>query len=307
MEVLHLRSGQTAVDATLGGGGHARAMLSRVLPGGRVVACDADGQAVERFLRNTETDALLREAIGEGSLLVRQANFSRLGEALDSLGIGRVDAILADLGFSSDQMDDASRGFSFRETGPLDMRLDRETELTAETVVNTWDEDALSRIFREFGDEVKARTIARTIVRQRQSKPLSTTTELSETVSECFSEGERHRMKIHPATRVFQAVRMAVNDELASIEAFLTQGVERLGSGGRIAVITFHSGEDALVKRRFAEMERGCECPPEFPQCVCGKRPLIRTGAPKFLVPDETEIAKNPRARSAKLRYAVKL
>lgn len=307
IEALHLESGETAVDATLGGGGHTRAMLSRVLPGGRVVAFDTDGQAIERFLRNAETDALLREAIGEGSLIVKQVNFSHFGEALESLGVGRVDAVFADFGFSSDQMDDPSRGFSFRENGPLDMRLDGTQETTAADIVNRYEESDLIRILRLYGDEPKARKIARAIVVRRKSDAFRTTTDLAEIVSGCFSEEHRRRMKVHPATKTFQAIRMEVNGELSAIEAFLAQGVERLDHGGRIAVITFHSGEDGLVKRTFSELSKGCTCPPELPKCVCGNRPLLRLGRPRYVAPDGKECAANPRARSAKLRWAERI
>jgi len=268
MEALHLEAGETAVDATLGGGGHTREMLSRVTPGGRVVAFDADSEAIGRFRDRAETDVLLAGVLSEGRLVTRQVNFSRIGETLDALGIDRVDAILADFGFSSDQMDDSSRGFSFRESGPLDMRLDREQGATAADIVNGYGEDELARIIRVNGDEPKARKIARAIFARRKTAPFATTTDLAETVSECFSETERRRMRIHPATRTFQAVRMEVNGELPAIEAFLIQGVERLASGGRIAVISFHSGEDALVKRVFSKLSRGCTCPPELPRCV---------------------------------------
>lgn len=307
MGALHLEAGETAVDATLGGGGHTKAMLSRVLPGGRVIAFDADKTAVGRFLRATEEDAALRGAIAGKSLIVRHANFSLLEETLDPLGVGEVDAVFADFGFSSDQMDDPERGFSFRNDGPLDMRLDREAEATAADIVNGRDGEELARIIRVNGDEPKARKIAKAIVARRKSEPFRTTVDLAETVAACFSDEERRRMRIHPATRTFQAIRMEVNGELPAIETFLREAVGRLRKGGRIAVITFHSGEDALVKRLFAEMGRGCSCPPEFPKCVCGTVPLLRLGTPRFVIPSESEIAENPRSRSAKLRSATRI
>lgn len=307
MGALHLEAGETAVDATLGGGGHTKAMLSHVLPGGRAIALDTDAEAVGRFLRGAEEDAELRGAIAGKSLIVRHANFSRLGETLDALGIGEVDAVFADFGFSSDQMDDPDRGFSFRNDGPLDMRLDRDGETTAADIVNGWDGEELARIIRSNGDEPKARKIADAIVARRKSEPFRTTVDLAETVAACFPERDRRRMRIHPATRTFQAIRMEVNGELPAIGAFLREAVSRLRPGGRIAVITFHSGEDALVKRIFAEMGRGCTCPPELPKCVCGTVPLLRLGTPRFVVPSESEIAGNPRARSAKLRSATRI
>lgn len=307
IEALNLQKGDTAVDATLGGGGHTRAMLSRVLPGGRVVAFDADERAIGRFLGSAESDEAVREATEKGSLVTVGENFSRIREALGSLGIASADAILADFGFSSDQVDDPARGFSFRAEGPLDMRLDARTELTAERVVNLYDEDRLAMIFREFGDEPKAWKIAQAISARRRAMPFRTTTDLSETVVACFSEEERRKTGIHPATRVFQAIRIEVNGELSAIETFLQEAVPVLRTGGRIAVITFHSGEDALVKRVFAGMAKGCTCPPEFPKCVCGRTPSIRLGTPRFVIAKETEISANPRARSAKLRWAEKV
>lgn len=303
---MDLQKGDTAVDATLGGGGHTRAILSKVLPGGRVVAFDADERAIGRFRRSAEADAGLREAMEKGSLHVVGENFSRIAETLRSLGIVEVDAILADFGFSSDQMDDPERGFSFRFDGPLDMRLDARTERTAADIVNGWSDEALAKLFREYGDEPKAWKIAQAIVARRSAKPFSKTAELAKTVSACFSDVERRKMSIHPATKTFQAIRIEVNGELSVIRTFLWEGVRSLRKGGRIAVITFHSGEDALVKRVFAEMEKGCICPAGFPKCVCGRESLIRTLSPKFVVPGETEIAANPRARSAKLRVVEK-
>ncbi len=304
MAALNLQKGDVAVDATLGGGGHTEAMLSRVLPGGRVVAFDADERAIGRFRRHAESDAVLREAMTQGSLVVVRENFSRIEETLRSLGMDGVDALLADFGFSSDQMDDPERGFSFRSDGPLDMRLDERTETTAADIVNGWDADRLATLFREYGDESKAWKIATAIVTRRADRPFGRTIDLAETVSECFSDEERRKMNIHPATRVFQAIRMEVNGELRVIGTLLREGVTLLRKGGRMAVITFHSGEDALVKRVFAEMAKGCVCPPEFPKCVCGRTPLVKTLSPKFIVPGEREIAENPRARSAKLRAA---
>jgi len=243
----------------------------------------------------------------QGSLSVVRENFSLIAETLGSLGIVTADAILADFGFSSDQVDDASRGFSFRSDGPLDMRLDERTETTAADIVNGWDAARLSALFREYGDEPKAWKIAQAIVARRETEPFRRTVQLAETVSGCFSEAERRKMGVHPATRTFQAIRMEVNGELRAIETLLREGVRLLSKGGRIAVITFHSGEDALVKRIFSEMAKGCTCPPEFPRCVCGRTPLVRLPSPKFIVPTPEEIAENPRARSAKLRIAERI
>lgn len=304
MGMLNLHKGAEAVDATLGGGGHTRAMLSRVLPGGRVVAVDADGEAVERFLRSAETDAVLRKSIEEGRLVAVRENFARIGETLRSLGFGTIDAVLADFGFSSDQVDAPERGFSFLSDGPLDMRLDRSQGKTAADVVNGYAEEDLVRIISRYGGEPKARRIARAIVARRRERPFERTAELAECVKGSFSAAEAGRARIHPATRTFQGIRMEVNDELGVIERFLRSAVPALSPGGRIAVITFHSGEDALVKKVFSEMAKGCVCPPSFPECRCGRRPELRLLSPRFVRPGEAEISRNPRARSAKLRVA---
>ncbi|NTW30845.1 MAG: 16S rRNA (cytosine(1402)-N(4))-methyltransferase RsmH [Candidatus Moranbacteria bacterium] len=307
IEAMDLQKGDTVVDATLGGGGHTRAILSHVLPGGRVVAFDADERAVGRFLRSAEADAFLRKAMEKGSLSVVGENFSRITETLRSLGIGKVDSIFADFGFSSDQMNDPERGFSFRADGPLDMRLDGRTEHTAADIVNGWDDEALAKLFRDYGDEPKAWKIAKAIVARRAVKPFSRTVELAETVSGCFSDVERKKKYIHPATKVFQSIRMEVNGELSVIETLLRNGVELLSKGGRIVVITFHSGEDSLVKSVFADLSKGCVCPAGFPKCVCGQQAQVKTFSPKFIVPSEQEVAGNPRSRSAKLRVVEKL
>jgi len=307
MAALDLHKGDTVADVTLGGGGHTRAMLGSVLPGGRVIASDADRIAVERFLRDAEADPFLREAMEKGSLSVIRRNFSEIGPMLSDAGVPEVDAVLADFGFSSDQVDDPDRGFSFLSEGPLDMRLDREGTVTAADVVNGYAEEGLAEIIREYGDEPKARKIAKAIVARRSERPFGTTTDLADCVAGCFSEFERRKMRILPATRTFQAVRMEVNGELAVIGTFLREAVRVLRPGGRIAVITFHSGEDALVKRIFGEMARGCICPPEFPECRCGRKPEIRLLSPRFVRSGDEEVARNPRARSAKLRVAERL
>jgi 16S rRNA (cytosine1402-N4)-methyltransferase len=306
IEAMNLQNGDTVVDATLGGGGHTRAMLSQVLPGGRVVAFDSDERAIGRFRKTMEADAGVREAMEKGSLIVIGENFSRITETLRSIEIEKVDAILADFGFSSDQMDDPERGLSFRADGPLDMRLDERINRTAADIVNRWDDESLAKLFRDYGDESKAWKIAQAIVARRSEISFSRTLELAETVSGCFSDVEKRKMKIHPATKVFQAIRIEVNGELSVIGTFLREGISVLRKGGRLAVITFHSGEDALVKRIFAELSRGCVCPAEFPKCVCGQIALVKICSPKFIVPSEKEIAENQRSRSAKLRVVEK-
>jgi 16S rRNA (cytosine1402-N4)-methyltransferase len=217
VSALNLHKGDTAVDVTLGGGGHTRAMLGRVLPGGRVIASDADAFAVERFLRDTETDPILRKTVEDGSLSVIRGNFSDIGTILADAGVSKVNAILADFGFSSDQVDDPDRGFSFLADGPLDMRLDQEGAVTAADIVNGYAGEKLAEIIRRSGDEPKARKIAEAIMNRRTLRPFETTTELAECVAGCFSEFERRKMRIHPATKTFQAIRMEVNEELPVI------------------------------------------------------------------------------------------
>jgi|SRR3989344_5585632 len=307
VDLLRVSPGATVVDATLGGGGHTRELLRRVLPGGRVIAFDADRDAIERFRERAQSDTMLKQALADGSLMLEHKNYASVGEALEQLGIGSVDAMLADLGFSSDQIEAGERGFSFLQSGPLDMRLDQETELTAEKIVNTFSPEDIERILREYGDERESRRIARAIGAAREEQPITTTDALRTIIEHAYPKSKRYRMKIHPATKTFQALRIAVNQEFERLDAFLAAAIERLKQGGRLAVITFHSGEDGLVKRRFKEQARGCVCPPEFPLCRCGRTPRIRILTKKPLLPSEQEIRDNPRSRSAKLRGIEKL
>ncbi len=262
---------------------------------------------MERFLRSAETDEVLRKAIEGNQCIAVRENFSRIGETLHALGYEGVDAILADFGFSSDQVDAPERGFSFLADGPLDMRLDRSQGKTAADIVNGYDEADLARIIRRYGDEPKAKKIAHAIVARRGIQAFERTADLAECVKSAFSAVETRRMKLHPATRTFQGIRMETNDELGVIERFLRSAVPMLSLGGRIAVITFHSGEDALVKKVFAEMAKGCVCPPAFPECRCGRKPELKLLSPRFVRPSEEEVGRNPRSRSAKLRGAEKL
>jgi 16S rRNA (cytosine1402-N4)-methyltransferase len=303
---LHLEKGKIAVDATLGGGGHALAIFERIMPGGRLIAFDADADAISRFRARVAEMPLVEGALKEGALLPIKANYSRIGEMLDAEGIVGVDAIMADLGFSSDQIESAERGFSFRNDGPLDMRLDRSTDLTAKSIVNTYDEHALRRILEIYGNEPEARRIARAIVSKRESALIETTEALRSIIEAVYPAARKHQ-GIHPATRSFQALRIVVNREYDHLESFLAQAVERLNHGGRLAVITFHSGEDRIVKQFMKERSVGCICPPEFPVCRCGKSVLMRIVTKKPIVPGESEIASNPRSRSAKLRVIEKL
>lgn len=307
VEALHIHSGATAIDATLGGGGHTREILKRVLPGGKVIAIDADLDALKRFRENAQSDEIVKQALADKSLVLAHSNYSSLDEVLAQNGIDLCDAIVADLGFSSDQIEESERGFSFLRSGPLDMRFDWTAKLTAEKIVNAFPVAELTRIFREYGDEREARRIALAIGNFRKTQPITTTDELRGIIEQIYPKSKRSKMKIHPATKTFQALRIAVNREYEHLEKFLKQAVEHLRIGGRLAIITFHSGEDGLVKRFFKNQEKGCICPPEFPVCRCGRKPTIKIITKKPIVPSEEQIKENPRARSAKLRVAEKL
>ncbi|MGB5018114.1 MAG: 16S rRNA (cytosine(1402)-N(4))-methyltransferase RsmH, partial [Candidatus Moraniibacteriota bacterium] len=255
---LHLKKGDVVVDATLGGGGHTLALLEKVLPGGRVISFDMDAQAIDRFLGRIENDPVAKQAYQDGHLILVHANFSHLEEELDRLGIERVNGIMADLGFSSDQIETPDRGLSFLHDGPLDMRLNGEDALTAEEVIRRYSEERLAEIFSLYGDEPKAKRIARRITTERKRKEVRTTTELARIIEEAFSGAERRAIGIHPATRVFQALRIEVNREFERLNAFLLGATGKLAPGGRLAIISFHSGEDRIVKEFFRLEAKGC-------------------------------------------------
>ncbi|MGK2848801.1 MAG: 16S rRNA (cytosine(1402)-N(4))-methyltransferase RsmH [Minisyncoccota bacterium] len=307
VDALHLKPGAAVVDATLGGGGHMREILRRVLPGGRVIAVDADTEAIARVRSSAVSDEMVRDALADQSLVLVHGNYSHLGGVLEQEGYKSVDAILADLGFSSDQIEDAERGLSFLHAGPLDMRLDQGTKLTAYTIVNTWTPEKIAQVLREYGDEHEAWRIACAIEKARDIQPLATTHQLRDVVEAVYPKGKRRQMRIHPATKTFQALRIAVNQEFEHLETFLAEAVTHLKVGGRLAIITFHSGEDARVKQFFKNKAQGCICPPEFPVCRCYRTPEIRLINKKPLTAPSTEITQNPRARSAKLRIIEKL
>ncbi len=297
---MNLKKGDVAVDATLGGGGHSLMILKKILPGGKLFCIDRDEKAIENFKKRIENENF------EKSVVLVRDNFSNIAEILERENPGGVDAVLADFGLSSDQLDDVNRGFSFRTEAPLDMRMDRKQKLTAKEVVNNYSEEKLTEIFRKFGDEKYAKRIAKKIVEKRTEKEIENNDELIKIIATTVPESYK-RKKIHFATKVFQAIRMEVNKELESIEKFLRDAVKVLKSGGRLAVISFHSGEDRLVKNFFREMQKGCECPPKFPVCRCGKKSEIKIITKKPIIPSEAEIADNPRARSAKMRVIEKI
>lgn len=292
LELLGCARGGVFVDGTLGGGGHSAGVL-RANPSNRVIGLDKDEDALKAA-------AEFLAPFGGRAVLVRE-DFRNMRKAVEALGAAPVDGVLLDIGVSSFQLDSASRGFSFRFDAPLDMRMDTRQPATAATLVNTLDESGLCRIFREYGEEAFAARIARAIVQRRTTKPVETTGQLVELVLAAIPR-KFHGGRIHPATKVFQALRIAVNDELESLEEGLAGGIGILKAGGRMAVITFHSLEDRMVKRAFREASTGCVCPPKFPICVCGKKPRARLLTRKALTAAPDELDANPRARSARLR-----
>ena len=297
IEALNIRPGGIYVDGTLGRAGHSREIAKR-LTTGRLICVDRDDAALEA--------ARDRLADWMDKVTLVHSNFDHIDTILNDLGLSGVDGMLFDLGVSSPQLDDGSRGFSYMADAPLDMRMDRSEGLTAADVVNTWSQEELRRILFQYGEERCASQIAAAIVRRRGDKPIETTLELVEVIKSAMP-AKALREKQHPAKRSFQAIRIAVNDELASVGRMIRGAVPRLNKGGRLAVITFHSLEDRIVKTGLAEFAKGCTCPPDFPVCVCGKTPDVKLVNKKPILPTEREINENPRARSAKLRVAEKL
>jgi 16S rRNA (cytosine1402-N4)-methyltransferase len=295
---LGCRPGGVWVDGTLGGGGHAEAILQNTAPGGLLIGIDADEEAL------AETEKRLTP-FGSRKILVK-GNFSDMETILAERKIGKVDGILLDLGVSSHQLDTAERGFSFTLDAPLDMRMDPSGGMSAADLLRTLPMEEIERILRDYGEERMARRIARTIVDRRTLSPIRTTAELASVVLRAMPRGAE-RQKIHPATRTFQALRIAVNDELASLRRALDSGTGRLAPGGRFSVISFHSLEDRIVKDAFRAGEKGCLCPPDLPVCACGLKPTLKVLTRKPLTPGTAEIGENPRARSAKLRTAERI
>ena len=297
IQALNIRPDGIYVDGTLGRAGHSRE-IARRLTTGRLICVDRDDAALEA--------AKDRLADWMDKVTLVHSNFDRIGAIVRDLGLTGVDGMLFDLGVSSPQLDDGSRGFSYMVDAPLDMRMDRSEGLTAADVVNGWSQEELRRILFQYGEERCAGQIAAAIVRRREDKPIETTLELVEIIKSAMP-AKALREKQHPAKRSFQAIRIAVNDELASVDRMLRGAVPCLNQGGRLAVITFHSLEDRIVKTGLAEFAKGCTCPPDFPVCVCGKTPDVKLVNKKPILPTQEEIEENPRARSAKLRVAEKL
>ena len=297
IDALNIKPDGIYVDGTLGRAGHSRE-IARRLTTGRLICIDRDRAALDAAPGRLE-GLMDRVTLVHG-------NFGDLAVLLDSLNIPAVDGMLFDLGVSSPQLDDASRGFSYMQDAPLDMRMDQTNALDAYEVVNTWAEEELKRILWLYGEERYSGSIARHIVTKRAEKPIETTLELVDIIKGAMPAAAL-REKQHPAKRSFQAIRIAVNDELGAVETMVADAVPRLNVGGRLAVISFHSLEDRIVKTGMAEFAKGCTCPPDFPVCVCGKKPQIKLTPRKPIVADAEELKINPRARSAKLRVAEKL
>ncbi len=296
IQALNIRSDGIYVDGTLGRAGHSME-IARRLTTGRLICIDRDQAAIDA--------ARVRLAPWLDRVTLVRSNFSELGEILSGAGVSGADGMLFDLGVSSPQLDDASRGFSYMQDAPLDMRMDTSAPLSAYEVVNTWSQEELRRILYEYGEERYAPAIAKAIVRARETAPVNTTLELVEIIRGAMPPAAL-REKQHPAKRSFQAIRIAVNGELDALPPMLEAAVDGLNPGGRLAVITFHSLEDRIVKRTLADLAKGCTCPPEFPVCVCGRKPRVRLVNRKPVTADGAELADNPRARSAKLRVAEK-
>lgn len=296
IDALAIRPDGVYVDGTLGRAGHSREIAKR-LTTGRLICIDRDMAAIDA--------AKERLAPYLDRVTLVHSNFSELESVLRQAGVTGADGMLFDLGVSSPQLDDGSRGFSYMQDAPLDMRMDRSAPLSAYEVVNTWSYEELRRILYDYGEERYAPAIAKAIVRARETAPVDTTLELVEIIKGAMPPAAL-REKQHPAKRSFQAIRIAVNGELDALEPMLRSAVDGLNPGGRLAVITFHSLEDRIVKRTLQEMAKGCTCPPEFPVCVCGKKPKIKILTRRPVVSGAAELEENPRARSAKLRVAEK-
>jgi 16S rRNA (cytosine1402-N4)-methyltransferase len=296
MSMLAPAPGSLQIDATVGGGGHTERILEASDPDGRLLGLDADGAAIARVGQ--------RLARFGDRLVLRQANFRELAAVAPDAGFGAVDGLLFDLGLSSFQLADTERGFGFRAGGPLDMRFDSGRGVPASELLATLDTAELTALFRRFGEEPFAPRIARAIVQARSVAPITTAEELAALIERVAPRTPPGRRRIHPATRVFQALRIAVNEELDALEEALAAAVDLLRPGGRLVVLSYHSLEDRIVKRFLDAERKGCICPPSVPVCVCGRTPRLRLVTRPSLTPTDAEIAANPRARSARLRAA---
>ena len=297
LEGLNIKPDGIYLDGTLGGAGHSSQIAKR-LTTGRLIGIDRDPVALKAAGKRLEPY--------KNNVTLVHSNFCEMAQVLKELGISGVDGILLDLGVSSPQLDDGQRGFSYMVDAPLDMRMNNEDSLTAHTVVNTWPQEELKRILYTYGEERYAPQIAAAICRRREEKTIDTTLELVDVIRGAMPPAAL-REKQHPAKRSFQAIRIAVNDELGSVERVLEDAIDLLNPGGRLAIITFHSLEDRIVKTAMADAAKGCTCPPNFPVCVCGKKPKVKLISRKPITASDVELEENPRSRSAKLRVCQRL
>ena len=298
LDALAIKPDGVYLDGTLGRAGHSLEIVRRLTAGGRLIALDRDETAIEAAQRR------LADYMDRVTLV--HSNFSALDDVLREIGVRGVDGMLFDLGVSSPQLDDAARGFSYKQDAPLDMRMDESASYTARELVNTVSYEELKRILYEYGEERYAPAIAKKICVYRTEKPIETTLELADLIRSAMPAAAL-REKQHPAKRSFQAIRIAVNDELGAVSRMMRASIDHLNPGGRLAVITFHSLEDRIVKNAMLDAAKGCTCPPSFPVCVCGRTPKIQVLTKKPIIATMEEVRENPRARSAKLRVAVKL
>ncbi|GAB6109327.1 16S rRNA (cytosine(1402)-N(4))-methyltransferase RsmH [Fusibacter bizertensis] len=296
IEGLNIKPNGIYVDGTLGGGGHSFKIL-QLLDKGTLIGVDQDTDALAAATEKLK--------IFEGKFIPYHSNFSKIAQVLDDLNISKIDGLLLDLGVSSFQLDEAERGFSYMNDGKLDMRMNQNDAFTAYDVVNNYSEQQLTTIISDYGEENWANRIAKFIIEERAKKPIETTFELVDVIKKAIPAGAR-KDGPHPAKRTFQAIRIEVNNELKIIEQTIESAVEYMNKGGRVAIITFHSLEDRIVKNAFKKLAQGCTCPPEFPVCICGGKPIVKIITKKPILPSDQEIESNPRARSAKLRVAEK-
>lgn len=298
VDSLECTPGGVYFDGTVGGGGHAYEILVRTAPDGVLIGVDRDEEALAESARRLEP-------FGDRALLMK-GNFADIGGIVSELGFQRVRGILLDLGVSSHQFDTPERGFGFSVDAPLDMRMDRQAGLTAFDIVNGFPEEKLKKIIQEYGEEMMPGRIVRAISERRKRSPIRTTGELAAIVADALP-ARLKKKRIHPATKTFQALRIAVNNELEHLHAAIESGIDTLEEGGRFSVISFHSLEDRMVKDLFRSWEKGCVCPPDLPVCRCGRKSKLRVVTRRAVMPGEAEVVSNPRARSARLRTAVRI
>lgn len=298
VDSLSCKPGGVYFDGTLGGGGHAYEILARIAPDGILVGIDRDRDAL--------SEARRRLKVFKDRALLVKGNFADIGNILLELGIERVNGILLDLGVSSHQFNTPDRGFGFSLDAPLDMRMDQENGLTAFDIVNSSPEEELKKIIKDYGEEMMPGRIVRAISERRKLSPIRTTGELAAIIAGALP-GHLKKKRIHPATKTFQALRIAVNNELANLHNAIENGIDMLEEGGRFSVISFHSLEDRMVKNLFRSWEKGCICPPDFPVCCCNRKSKLKVPVRRAVMPEDAEIASNPRARSARLRTAIRI